>query len=147
MPEWTSRRELVRAPTTDAETAQVVTTSASTSATWPKSATGLTGASTSIAPAGGAVVVGHGVGLVLRRALGHHLGGVERLPVELALGHHLGAVLERVGDHTCVEDLDLLAAVDLLELVLEATGLFAEPLRDRAGHDESVELQRLALPL
>src|SRR5205814_9611131 len=60
-----------------------------------------------------------GARLILRRALGADLARLEAALGERALDHDLGAVLERVGHGAGVADLDLLAAVDGHELVLD----------------------------
>src|SRR5262249_28621560 len=133
MPEAISRRSRRRAPTTDAATDHVATTSAIQRTTLPKAA--ISGIPRLL------------LGVVLGRTLRHHTVGRDLEPVgsvELALADDFGIVLEGIGDGAEVMRVDDLAVVLDLEPEL---GLVAdEALFDRIFDDSPMHLQAFALP-
>src|SRR2546426_817459 len=83
-------------------------------------------------------------GFVFGRALGHDavILHVEAVRGQRALEHDLRLVLERIGDDAGVARGHDVSLVLDLELPVQRVG----PAHDRAGHDEAVELEPLAMP-
>src|SRR5688500_4429305 len=120
MPLSTSLGDRRGAPDTHAASAYAATTN-------DASRTKLPGAGMALAPRR----PGGPLGLVLRRALGHHAIGSDRKPVrsEMAFDDDFGSVLERVGHHAGVARVHNLSVALYLEDVVQRVG---------ASHDRLV---------
>src|SRR5262245_23240326 len=141
MPARISLRDPCRAPATDAPTVSAEATSDRSRPASPSVATGLSFISVHLdlsVPLDVGVSLGAqgdrrriGLLLILGGALGGDLGGAEGAAGQRAFDDHLGAILESVGHGARVANLDVLAAVDRLELVLDLLMFLVHALHDR----------------